>query len=230
MAKVMQEPEVEKETEKDQPGEGVTPDDGDGETPKKKIDFDKWLGEQSGKTPGGPAERKEKKDKGLTPAREKERESRREADRELEAKERERQAAQEAKLLERGEYKELLAASKKDLAKLQASEKARVFRDETRQALKESNLDMFTDVLMGPNEKVEDIIERGETLRKMIDDEVESEVAKRLNTGKVPKGGGTPIPTAAKHSEMTTNQKLAFIKEYGSDKFEELIEAELSTE
>ena len=225
MAKVMQEPEVEKETEKDQPVEGVTPDDGDGETLKKKIDFDKWLGEQPEEIRDALAERDEKKDKGLTSALKKERESRREADRELEAKERERQAAQEAKLLERGEYKELLATSKKEVAKLQASEKARVFRDETRQALKESNLDIFTDVLMGPNEKVEDIIERGETLRKMIDDEVESEVAKRLNTGKVPKGGGTPVPTAVKLTDMSEDDKRAFIKEHGLDEWTDFVQA-----
>lgn len=216
--------EAEKETEVDQVADGVTPEEG--EKPEEKIDFDKWLNEQPDEIKDALSERDEKKVKGLNSALKKERESRREADKELEGKERERQAAHEAKLLERGEYKELLEANKKELARLKASEKARVFRDETRQALKESGLEVFTDVLMGPGEKVEDIIEKGEMLKTMIAEKVEAEVNKRLSTGTVPKGGGTPIPTALKHSEMTRAQKLAFIKEHGSDKFDDLIEAE----
>lgn len=202
------------------------PKDKQGEKPAESIDFDKWLDEQPTEIKDALAERSEKTTKGLKSALDKEREARRESDRKRETEERESLAAKEAKLKEDGKYKEILDSRDEELAKLRAREEARVFRDETRQALEDNDMADFAEILMGPSKTVSDIIGTGEKLREMIDERVETEVAKRLNTGKVPKGGGTPLPTSIKHSEMTQDQKLAFIKEHGADKFDDLIEAE----
>ena len=205
--------------------DGEKPKDKSGEKPEDDFDFEGWLDDIPQPAKDALSKRDEKKAKGLKSALVKERAASQEASRELEKKERERQASQESKMKEEGKFKELLEKNEKELAKLRASEEARIFRDEARQALKENDLESFSDVLMGPHATVEDIVETGETLKAMIEKQVDAEVIKRLNTGIVPKGGGTPIPTSKKLADMSEDDKGAFIKEHGLDKWTDLVQA-----
>jgi len=151
------------------------------------------------------------------------------ADRKWKADQEEKEAAANAKrerekLEDEGKYKELLEAEKAEKERLAKKLEHQEFEKESTKALKEEGLLEFGEFLLEPPDKLEDVVERAKSIRKMIDERVKVEVLKRLETGEeTVKGDTSKQSQVSKLSELNTvDKKLAYIKEFGQEAYEKL--------
>jgi len=113
--------------------------------------------------------------------------------------------AEKARLAEQGKHKEHAELVQAELDALKAETERAAFKDASRAALKEAGLSDFDDVLLDTPDTVDGIQTRAAAIKAKIDQAVQVEVAKRLDTGTHITETGTR-PTPKDYADMTTEE------------------------
>ena len=129
-----------------------------------------------------------------------ERELRKEAEKRARKAQANTERIERERLAEQGKYKELHEQSQEKLHEMEA-EKARTELDAgVREALSDAKLPEFTDLVMGRGfEDKDEAVEYATKIKAMIDERVEKEIPKRIDTGTRPQ---TPDAGAGPPKEM----------------------------
>ena len=122
--------------------------------------------------------------------------------------------AEKARLAEQGKFKELHEQTQAELDALKAETERNAFTDAARGKLKEIGLSDFDDVLLNTPDTVDGVASRATAIKAKLDELVQTEVQKRLDTGShITETGTTPAPKD--YADMTPAEWAEKRKELG---------------
>ena len=139
----------------------------------------------------------------------------------------ERKKAEQAKLEAEGKWKELAKAKEEELAALNAQVALKEFESKATGKIVEAGLGDFADLILKPVNSVEDVERKIEILKTKLEEKVQASVKERLTSGRSPGSGVTTGVVTSLKDLKTDAQKSAYIREHGTAKYQELVEASL---